>query len=91
MIAAQRSDQMAICLIQMKVSRELVGRRLALEAGEALPLGVSQVTGRHGVRNFQLMRRGRPVPKCNANIFAKHMCETNVFCSNFRTTLGAVA
>ena len=91
MVSAQSSNEVAISLVQMEISRELVGRRLALEAGEALPLGVSEVTGRHGVRNFQLMRSGRPVPKCNSIIFAKHMCETKAFCSIFRTTLGAVA
>jgi hypothetical protein len=90
-VSAQSSDELAIGLVQMEVSRELVGRRFAVEASKALALGVSEVTGRHTVRNFQLMRREQPVPNCNANIFAKHMCETKHFCSNFRTTLGAVA
>mgnify|MGYP006149736653 CR=1 FL=1 len=62
-----------------------------LKAGKALTLGVSEVTGGHTVRNFQLLRRGRPMPINKANFFAKHMCETKLFCSNFRTISGAVA
>jgi hypothetical protein len=91
MVAAQGSNQITIGLVEMKVSRELVGQGFAIEAGKALPLGVGKVTGRHALRNFQLMRRGRPVPKCNVNIFANHMCETKVFCSKFRTTFRAAA
>jgi hypothetical protein len=49
------------------------------------------MTGRHGVRNFQLMRRERAMPGCKAKIFANHMCETKVFCSKFRTTFRAAA
>ena len=83
--------EVAIGLVQMEVSRELVGRRFAVKAGKALALGVSQVTGGHCVRNFQLLRRGREAPISNAKFFAKHMCETKSFCSNFRTVPGAIA
>jgi hypothetical protein len=49
------------------------------------------VTGGHTVRNFQLLRRGRSTPRNKANSFAKHMCETKSFCSNFRTVLEVAA
>jgi hypothetical protein len=49
------------------------------------------VTGGHTVRNFQLLRRGRPMPINKANFFAKYMCEIKSFCSNFRTMAGASA
>ena len=90
-VAAQSSNEVAISLVQMEISRELIGRRFAIKAGKALTLGVSEVTGGHTVRNFQLLRRGRPMPINKANFFAKHMCETKLFCSNFRTISGAVA
>ena len=90
-VAAQSSNEVAIGLIQVKISRELVGRRFAVEARKALTLGVSEVTGGHTVRNFQLLRRARAAPISKANFFAKHMCETKSFCSNFRTALGGDA
>jgi hypothetical protein len=90
-VAAQRSDQVAAGLIEMEVSRELVGRGFAIEAGKTLALGVGEMTGRHGVRNFQLLRRRRAMPKSEANFFAKHICEIKAFCSNFRTAFGALA
>jgi hypothetical protein len=37
-VAAQRSDQVAVGLVEMEVSRELVGRWFAIEAGKALVL-----------------------------------------------------
>ena len=90
-VAAQRSNEVAIGLVQMEISRKLVGQRFAVEASKPLTLGVSEVTGRHTVRNFQLLRRRRAAPGNKGNFFAKHMCETKSFCSNFRTLLGAAA
>lgn len=90
-VAAQSSNEVAISLVKMEISRELVGRRFAVEAGKALTLGVSEVTGGHTVRNFQLLRRARAAPISKANFFAKHMCEIKAFCSNFRTALGGDA
>jgi hypothetical protein len=90
-VAAQSSNEVAIGLVQMEISRELVDRRFAVEASKALTLSVSEVTGGHTVRNFQLLRRRRPIPISKANFFAKHMCEIKAFCSNFRTVVGAAA
>jgi hypothetical protein len=90
-VAAQSSNKFAIGLVQIEISRELVGGRFAVKAGETLTLGVSEVTGGHSVRNFQLLRRGRSTPTNKANSFAKHMCGTKPFCSNFRTVLGIAA
>jgi hypothetical protein len=91
MVAAQRSNEVAIGLIQMEISRKLVGRRFTVEASKPLALGVSEVTGRHTVRNFQLLRRRRAASLNKAHSFAKHPCETKSFCSNFRTMLGTAA
>ena len=74
--AAQSSNEVSIGLVQMEISRKLVGRRFAVEAGKALTLGVSEVTGWHTVRNFKLLRTGRAAPRSNANFFGKHTCET---------------
>lgn len=90
-VSAQSSNEVAIGLVEMEISRELVDRRFAVEASKALTLGVSEVTGGHTVRNFQLLRRGRRMPINKANFFAKHMCEIMTFCSNFRTIAGAAA
>src|SRR3546814_18933187 len=84
MVSAQSSNEVAISLVQMEISRELVGRRFAVEARKALTLGISEVTGGHTVRNFQLLRRGRPMQITKENFFAKYMCEIKSFCRNFR-------
>ena len=89
--AAQSSDEVEVGSVQMEVSSELVGRRFAIEASEPLALGVRKVTGGHVVRNFQLLRRVRIVPRNKAKSFAKHMREIKLFCSKFRTTVEAAA
>jgi hypothetical protein len=90
-VATQRSDEIVIGSVQMEVPGELVGRRLAIEAGKAPTLGIVEVTGGHDVQNFQHLRRGRMVPRSMANSFAKHMCEIASFCSEFRTVVEVTA
>src|SRR3546814_13132539 len=91
MVSAQRSHEVAISLVKMVISRELVGRRFAVEARKALTLGIGEVTGRHTVRNFQLLRRGRPMRIDKTIFFAQYLCAIKSFCHSLRTMTGNTA
>ena len=56
-VAAQSSNEVAISLVQMEISRELVDRRFAVEAGKALTLGVGEVMFEEKISGAV---RGRP-------------------------------
>ena len=50
-LAAQLADEIAIGPVQVEELGELLGRRVAGEAGETSAPFVGEVAGRHGVRN----------------------------------------
>jgi len=56
MRAAQIGEDLLVGPIQMEVSRQLIGQRLAIEAREALALCIGEMAGWHSVRNFQHLR-----------------------------------
>jgi hypothetical protein len=75
----------------MKISRELVRRRVAGKSGVALTLGVGQVACRHIVRNLGHLR-GAESARANKGLsLAKDVRETAVFCNIFRTGCEAAA
>ena len=82
--AAQIGDDLLVGAVQMEVSRKLVGQGIAIEAGEALALGLGEVTGWHSVRNFQHLREPNRPSKIKALRLAKSLRETaalsNMFC-----------
>jgi len=56
MRAAQIGEDVPVGPIQVEVSRQLIGQRLAIEAREALALRIGEMAGRHGVNGHDKWR-----------------------------------
>ena len=80
-LAAQLADEIAVGPVQMEEPGELLGHRIAGKAGEASALVAGEVTGRHGARNSELLRRAARTPNTKALRFAKHLSERVAFCN----------
>jgi len=91
MRAAQIGEDLLVGPIQMKVSRQLIGRRLAIEAREALALRIGEMAGRHGVRTFQRLRGPDRPRKSGGLPLAKYLCDNIQFCNMICEHSGAAA